>query len=570
MPLISASEIPSFTGDLGRLETIARRLAVDGEALLGTGESLHATFQGIGADYQAVEVADLLATTLPVRAAGERLRDGVTAVSTALRDYTFSAQDISTRLEALRERARTVSTCSPGDTDEDGRASESDAIRAEAARLVSAFERMEADTVRTIESALPLGTPHRPVHGPYAPGREPYPLFPWAPELPAFGTPEEATAWWERLSAAEQARLIELAPAAVGAIDGLPAAARDEANRLVFLRYWDRERPDLAYQRHLAEEPQRHVRVPRRPHGYAIEYREIETAEWKAWNAEKTRLAAPLVIRDRLNGTGVYAASPLPPAFLLRFDPADRGKVVIANGDPDRADHTAVFVPGTGAELSGVAGDMRRMDDLWKESSSRSGGDSVSTITWIGYDSPDGIFPGATRRSHAHDGAPHLNAFLDGLESAQGGAHQGHTTVIAHSYGSTLVGAATQEDGRERPIAADNIVAIGSPGMLVGHADQLGVGGENVWSMQAPPLQDPVAEGGRLFHGETHSEWRTRWFGVPYYDIDLTPNVPSDPEFGAGRMRNDSVDHSGYWSPGMNLTNQAHVVIGNPEDVVHE
>ncbi|WP_130797153.1 alpha/beta hydrolase [Streptomyces otsuchiensis] len=563
MPLISASEIPSFTGDLGRLETIARRLAVDGEAVLSTGESLHATFQGIGADYQAVEVADLLATTLPVRAAGERLRDGVTAVSTALRDYTFSAQDISTRLEALRERARTVSTCSPGDTDEDGRASESNAIRAEAARLVSAFERMEADTVRTIESALPLGTPHRPVHGPYAPGREPYPLFPWAPELPAFGTPEEAAAWWGRLSATEQARLIELAPAAVGAIDGLPAAARDEANRLAFSRMWNRDRPDRELEWLLANEPERYRHEPYRRDYFNFQVTELE--EWRTWDERRRELEVLVTLNDRLSGTGKYSDPSLPPAYLLRYEPQGRGRVVIANGDPDTASHTAVFVPGTGTGLADVGPNLDRMVRVWQKSTDLADGESVATVTWIGYEAPPEIVPDATSRSFAQQGAPELNSFLDGLDASRTSERDRNTTVIAHSYGSTLVGAATQE--RDAAISADNIIAVGSPGMLVGSAEELGIGAENIWSMQAPWYRDPVPDAGRHFLGESGGGWRSRVPGVLGFAADR-PLTPSDAEFGAGHMTNDAPDHGTYWESEINLENQANVVIGKPGDVI--
>ncbi|NJQ14180.1 hypothetical protein [Streptomyces bohaiensis] len=88
--------------------------------------------------------------------------------------------------------------------------------------------------------------------------------------------------------------------------------------------------------------------------------------------------------------------------------------------------------------------------------------------------------------------------------------------------------------------------------------------------MQAPFHRDQVAEGGRWFHGETNSGWKTRWGFAPYYDIDVVPNVPSDEDFGARRLTNDSEDHSGYWKTEMTLKNQAAVIVGQPERASYE
>ncbi|WP_103529645.1 alpha/beta hydrolase [Streptomyces sp. SM12] len=567
MSLIRESEIPSFSGNLGQLESAVRSLDRDGEAVFDGANTLHSTFQGLAGGYEAPETSDLLVTTLPVRSGGEQLRDAVSAVSRALGDYAADARHIDSRLDSLRARARAVPDVSSDDPDYGRHVEESESIRVEAALLVASFERMEAETVRAVESALPLGTHHFPVFGPYLPGQGP-----WMPlaVVPTFSTPAEAAAWWRGLSESERAELIELSPAEIGATDGLPVAVRDRANRVVFERMWRQDRPDLAYERHLDAEPERYVTVRRR-HYYGFTSTEVETEEWKEWNERKKEISALLTVNDRLNGEGDYSDPTLPRAYLLVFDQENRGKVAIANGNPDTADHTAVLVPGTGSELKGVRGDLNRTVDVWQTSSELARpGETVSTVTWIGYDSPEKIFPDATRRVYAEEGAPVLNGFLDGLEASRGGPGQGNTTVIAHSYGSTLVGAATQEAGRSRPIAADSIIAVGSPGMTVGHADQLGVGAENVWSMQAPFSKDQVAEGGRLFHGETDSRWRRGLFGVPYHDTDHWPNVPADEDFGAGRMRNDAQDHSDYWSSELNLRNQAHVVVGRLSGVIRE
>jgi hypothetical protein len=229
--------------------------------------------------------------------------------------------------------------------------------------------------------------------------------------------------------------------------------------------------------------------------------------------------------------------------------------VILANGDPDTADNTAVYVPGTTSRLAGAHGDIERMTRVWKEAHSMSPGTSTSTITWIGYDAPQNLITDSPRQGYAYDAAPALNDFLDGLHTVQGGADESHTTVIGHSYGTTVIGTAA----KEHHLAADDVVAAGSPGMLVGDARDLGVGRNHVWSEAAD--SDPVPYIGRDFLGGR--KWSVdTWHGVPV-NAGYVAMVPSDEEFGAHRMEVDTSGHSGYWDEGStSLKNQAAVVVG--------
>ncbi|NJP66700.1 alpha/beta hydrolase [Streptomyces spiramenti] len=571
MALIKTTEIPAFSGSLETLQGATRRLGKDADDIYSSGDSLHLTFQVMGNHYSASETEDLLATTVPVRESGESVRQSVTRVALAVDNYARDAQTISARLNALRARAAAIPTVAEDDPDHARHERESDEIRSDVAALVAEFARMEEETVRAINSALPYGPDHG-MPGPWAPGYQP----PWhflspPPPLPCFASPEAANSWWSGLTDQERERWIQSNPAGIGALDGIPAVHRDRANRIIFDRWWERERPDLALRDHLAEQPERYVRVQRSTRVYEDGYVDVETQAWKQWNEERKLLMGPVSVHDRINRLGHYGSSNLPEPFLLHFDPSGRGQAAVANGNPDTADHTAIFVPGTGAELSGAENDLNRMVTLWEASKRRAAsGDEVSTITWIGYETPPEVFFDATDRSYASDGAPVLNSFLDGLDASRTSGGERNTTVIAHSYGSTLVGEATQQSGRSKPIAADNIIAVGSPGMGVGNADELGIGAENVYSVQAPVHRDQVAEGGRWFHGETNSGWKTHFGFVPYYDVDLVPNVPADPDFGATRMKTESKDHSGYWRSQLDLDNQAHVVVGRPQEVTRE
>ena len=66
------------------------------------------------------------------------------------------------------------------------------------------------------------------------------------------------------------------------------------------------------------------------------------------------------------------------------------------------------------------------------------GSGDTAGIVWLGYDAPDTI-PRAIGAGYARDGAPDLRDFTEGLrESSQN--PDARTTVIGHSYGSTVVG----------------------------------------------------------------------------------------------------------------------------------
>jgi hypothetical protein len=96
---------------------------------------------------------------------------------------------------------------------------------------------------------------------------------------------------------------------------------------------------------------------------------------------------------------------------------------------------------------------------------------------WLGYDPPDGL-DGALRRA-AMTARDDLRDFQDGLVAThQGVLHQ--QTVIGHSYGSLVVGLA-ERDGK---LAANDLVALGSPGMGVDRAAELRDPSE-VWSSTA-------------------------------------------------------------------------------------
>ncbi|MFI0009991.1 alpha/beta hydrolase [Streptomyces globisporus] len=385
------------------------------------------------------------------------------------------------------------------------------------------------------------------------------------PEPPKDGTPKDNAAWWKGLSPEEQAAHLALNAAAVGALDGLPAETRDEANRKVFAE--KRSEFELALKAIPAAPPKyTYVTTARGP-------ARVYTDEYVEWNDKysdrKMELEGYLKgmdqIQDRFDRTGVRG---LPEAYLLGYDPVGHsdGKIILANGNPDTADHTAVYVPGTKANIEKIAegadlGDLGRSEMLWAESGKMAPDKSFSTITWLDYDAPDKVAGEATRGSYAEDAGPTLRSFMEGNSAAHetSSGSPGHTTLIGHSYGTTVVGVAAQSDigpvgdFGPTPRIADDVIAVGSPGMQADHAADLGIGAKNVWAMGGPYDDQIVRQGGRL--------------------VGLGDNltIPTDERFGGNIMKSDSGDHGGFWDPeSISLRNQAAVIAGKYERVQHD
>jgi pimeloyl-ACP methyl ester carboxylesterase len=78
---------------------------------------------------------------------------------------------------------------------------------------------------------------------------------------------------------------------------------------------------------------------------------------------------------------------------------------------------------------------------------------------------------------------------MDGLEATNRNEDP-HVTAIGHSYGSLTVGTAARQDGGIP--AVDDIILLGSPGVGVDKAEDLGVGKENVYVGAAD--NDPVTQ----------------------------------------------------------------------------
>jgi Alpha/beta hydrolase len=237
------------------------------------------------------------------------------------------------------------------------------------------------------------------------------------PPPPAGSGPADVAAWWTALSAAAQQALISARPEVVGALGGVPAWARDRANRLLLHRL-------------LAE-----GRLP-------------------AYQALTARAV------DRELGALDRAGEP---AQLHTLDLAG-DRVAMALGDVDTADAVAVLVPGimtvAVTDLGRWVGNGHAVTTAAHQARRSR---TAAALVWLGYRTPRDV-PSTVTRFAARRGGADLAADLAGLAAARtaGGRPPARTTVVAHSYGTVVVDEAADEPGR---LAADAVVLLGSPGM---------------------------------------------------------------------------------------------------------
>lgn len=167
----------------------------------------------------------------------------------------------------------------------------------------------------------------------------------------------------------------------------------------------------------------------------------------------------------------------------------NQGHAAVSIGNPDNAKRNATFVPGTSADLAKFDASANKSEAMLQATlladPNNLHPNDVSVTTWMGYDRPMDVIQ-AAHTSYAHNGATALDDFQSGLRASHDDARTGGpaiNTVIGHSYGSTELGAAAL-DGHH--LDANNVVAVGSPGMFADHASDFDLApGARVYATRA-------------------------------------------------------------------------------------
>lgn len=347
------------------------------------------------------------------------------------------------------------------------------------ARLASAAARY---------AAAPFAPAHPGIDAP-APVASAAGLVPASATSPPPSGPVAARAWFAALTDAERAEVIQEHPDWVGPCDGLPAWARDDANRRLLESTAQRAMAELAA---LREQPSdgdlswRDILRPPLPSRRVIDL--IATLD--GLRVIKEVLAADDGRRRQLLSVAA-SGSTLTAA--------------VTSGDLDAAGHVAVFVPGFRAEVAGDLATYSRAveqaaDLADRLSQAHGDGRPVVGVTWLGYAAPTVLEVAVPGKSvagwgPATAGAPTLDRLLAGLDAAGRATNPGdppRLVLWGHSYGSLVSGLAL----RDATVPVDAAVVFGSPGMGVDQVSELRLPSGQLYVEEA--LDDVVAATSRF------------------------------------------------------------------------
>ncbi|MFF4922304.1 alpha/beta hydrolase [Kitasatospora sp. NPDC001261] len=374
---------------------------------------------------------------------------------------------------------------------------------------------------------------------------------PYLRDMPAVGAPPtEVNSWWNGLDPAGRQWFIDHHPEKVGNLDGIPADVRDQVNRSYLTNRL----------RELREKKDR-------------------TKE------EQAELAKLVPVWERLKQDAA-ANDGRPRTYLLGIGTEGQGRAILSFGNPDTATDISAYVPGitTTPDSLGPAGpgkpgtnEAENALNVWREANKKvKPGGSVASIVWLGYDPPDMDLK-ATTPERALAGAPDYARFVSGLRAANSSGQNPHITSMGHSYGSLLVGQATKLAAHQGNYTLpDDVVIIGSPGVGVKHASDLGMPAGHVWAGAAgddPVTQIPSPTAAAVpwpFGGLVGADPHDLYYG----------RDPASGSFGAKRFTVDGWSqwwswgdfgmHTKYLAPetgGPSLGNVAAIIAGNPDDV---
>jgi hypothetical protein len=263
---------------------------------------------------------------------------------------------------------------------------------------------------------------------------------------------ETIHAYFDSIGTDTARRLTLAEPDLIGNLNGAPFALRYEANRLRMAR--DR---DLLGGR-IADET-------------ATQGERVRHATLTQMLEPRPRSIDPI--------TGLARAAPVPRNFAVYGNGSARGSVraVEVLGDLTTASQVLVSVPGFGNKFDrfeGLVAGVNRVRDA-------AGPDETAGIVWLGYDAPqvDDLL-GVLGTDRAVAGGERLNEFSAALNrEITPGAR---TTLLAHSYGSVVVGNALL-----RGAEFDNVIVAGSPGMgsEITSVESLGVAPDRFFVLRA-------------------------------------------------------------------------------------
>lgn len=354
-------------------------------------------------------------------------------------------------------------------------------------------------------------------------------------------SPSQNAAWWKSLSYEQQQFLTDHCPDKVRHLDGLPATARDRANRFALNGYFDEKGK---YHKGALADAKKELDDAQKKYDDAVEKAGPDTNTGRSnsqaldVNEKKKELERAkekyqdLVTIQSQTDPLYRMRSGLAPAYILDFDydkKYQRTTAIVSSGNPDTATHVSTFVPGIGTNVRDSLDQYMDINERLKQQTAHAGVDpnNVATISYLGYVAPknDGLnLVQAMDIGYADRGAPKLAQFEEGLRaSANANNHQFTNTLLTHSYGSTTGGKAAT---LMAPGTVDRLILTGSPGSGVDSIGEYNVPKENVYVSAVPEGDSVEGLGPDSSFGKDPRELK-----------------------GITHLSDDATDAKGYWQP---------------------
>jgi predicted esterase len=330
--------------------------------------------------------------------------------------------------------------------------------------------------------------------------------------------PKTVNGWWTKLTPTEQQILIDENPTVIGNLNGIPVATRSKANEIVMNADINRVQKIL---------DGKNSCVP-------LATIEADPAKYGLTAADLTRYQNALVTRSSLEMAGtptslIPGSNPkhLYPTYLFAYQPlalGGKGAYAIAIGDPDKADNTAVVVPGevwggSAARNGNEPTNILAAQAVYTESNKANPNHPTAVIAWEGYDNTGGLKQVLEANTSAvRAGGAALAQDVNGL-AATHQVSENHLTVIGYSGGAAVVSDAAAASHMH----ANDVVLVGT-----------------VTTDQAHSAAAYHLQGGHVYYGVA-SDDPVAAAGHEYLKAlstvtNVHESVPSDPGFGAIRI----------------------------------
>ena len=324
------------------------------------------------------------------------------------------------------------------------------------------------------------------------------------PDLPQPNwSPSQNAAWWNSLPDDRKQLFMDHRPDEIRHLDGLPAYARDRANRFALDGYFDEKGK---YHKGALADAEQAVKDAQKKYDDAL--KNVRPGAKSNYSnsqalAAKDELEHALEKYQDLKAIKSHT-DPLhrltngrAPAYLLDFNYDDkyhRTTAIVSAGNPDTATHVSTLVPGIGTNVRGDLDYYMDFNDRLREQTKHAGANpnNVATISYLGYVAPknDGLnIVQAADIGYANRAAPKLAQFEEGLRAnANANGHAFINTLLTHSYGSTTGGKSAT---LMAPGTVDRLILTGSPGGGVNSIDEYSVPKEHIY-VSAVPEGDSV------------------------------------------------------------------------------